>query len=73
MQKKFYKQAYDIEYYGEHKLNWFQKLFYNPPRNFKHKEYRTSRNKAEVLKIPEHKQFNMIFDVASYSYRIIKG
>jgi len=67
MKKKFIKVAYNISYYGEHNLTFWQKLFYKPPRKFKSTEYRTSRAKAEVLPLPSHYQFGLEFKVCSYT------
>ncbi len=70
MKKKFVKIAYDIRYYGEGQLRWWQKIFYSPPRKFISSEYRTSRNKAETIPVPAYVQFGNTFGVSAYRFYV---
>ena len=65
--RKFRKVVSKIKYHGEHKLKWWQKFFYNPPRKYMCEE-RNSRRKAEVVRVPSHFQFGMEFDISAYSF-----
>jgi len=64
--KKFQKIVTEIEYFGEHKLKWWQKFFYNPPREFNGKLF-NSRNIAMHSDVPDHKQFGQVFSVSMYT------
>ena len=57
----------EIKYYGEWKLKWWQKFFYNPPRSFVSTEFKNTRAKAEATEVPVHEQFGMVFTICSYT------
>ena len=67
--KKFIKLAYNISYYDEDEVKWYQRLFFNPPREFRSTETRQSRKQAELIKIPNYKRFGKEFEVSAYDFR----
>lgn len=69
--KKFEKKATDIRYYGEWNLKWWQRFFYNPPKEV-YCGIANTRGKAHNLKPKPHKQFGLTFAVMSHTSHVHK-
>lgn len=67
--RHFRKVATEIRYYGVKELRWYQKIFFKPPRKFIG-PLRTTRSKAENIRVPDHTQFGITFKPLSHKQNI---
>lgn len=67
--RHFRKIATSIRYHGVSQIKWYQKIFFKPPRTFIG-PLRTTRSKAEAVRVPNHTQFGITFKPMVHTEKI---